>query len=133
MRHTPTFHEEALWKVLRNRRLEGLKFRRQVPLGRYIVDFLCLRHRLIVEADGPFHDVDRDAIRDAWLSAQGFRILRFPNSDIANRPNEVQAAILNAVSAPVTHEFHRPEDRWKLDDGAPLPPAYMNVEPPDRR
>ncbi len=70
MRHAPTFHEGLLWKLLRNRRLEHLKFRRQVPLGRYVADFLCPRHRLIVEADGPFHDPEKDAVRDAWLKAK---------------------------------------------------------------
>ena len=52
MRRDPVANERALWKLLRDRRLGGLKFRRQVPIGRYIADFLCLRHRLIVEADG---------------------------------------------------------------------------------
>jgi len=85
---------------LRNRRLEGLKFRRQVPLGRYVVDFACLEHRLIVEADGPFHDPDHDAERDQWLASQGFRVLRFPNDRINGRDWEVADDILAAVRAP---------------------------------
>ncbi|WP_349312333.1 DUF559 domain-containing protein [Brevundimonas subvibrioides] len=69
-----------MWALLRGRHLEGLKFQRQKVIGRYIVDFVCFRHRLIVEADGPQHDdPDADAARDAWLTAQGFRVLRFPN------------------------------------------------------
>lgn len=86
MRHDPVANERALWKLLRNRRLEGLKFRRQVPSGRYIADFLCLRYQLIVEADGPTHeDSLYDFERDARLRGQGFRVLRFqtPRSNSA--------------------------------------------------
>src|ERR1700712_4243279 len=79
-----TSTERVLWERLRQRRLGGLKFRRQTPIGPYVLDFLCLRHRLVVEADGPFHDPERDAIRDAWLEAKGFRVLRFSNSEIHN-------------------------------------------------
>jgi very-short-patch-repair endonuclease len=64
--------ERLLWRRLRGRGLADLKFRRQVAIGRYVVDFVCLRHRLIVEADGPFHDPVQDAARDAWLALQGF-------------------------------------------------------------
>jgi hypothetical protein len=53
MRREPALYERRLWAILRDRRLEGLKFRRQVVIGRYVADFVCLRHRLIVEADGP--------------------------------------------------------------------------------
>ena len=129
MRHAPTFHEELLWKLLRDRRLEALKFRRQVPLGRYVVDLVCLRHRLVVEADGPFHDPERDAARDAWLKDEGFRVLRFANSAISNRTTEVTEAILKATEAPTTNAFDRPADRCAIDDGAPLPSAYMQAAP----
>ena len=98
MRKVPALYERRLWKLLRDRRLEGLKFRRQVVIGRYIVDFVCPRHRLIVEADGPSHE-DRaatDAERDAWLADQGFLVLRFPNGQIENRPWEVIDAIVAA-------------------------------------
>ncbi len=108
MRHAPTFHEELLWKRLRNRRLDHLKFRRQVPLSRFVADFVCLRHRLVVEADGPFHDPEKDAVRDAWLKSDGFQVLRFPNSMVSNRPNEVVATILQAVAfRPQTSSTHR--------------------------
>jgi very-short-patch-repair endonuclease len=86
-----------LWKLLRDRRLGGLKFRRQVPLGRYVVDFLCLASRLVIEADGPHHDPEQDAKRDDWLRAQGFRVLRFANAEAQNRREEVLAAILKAA------------------------------------
>ena len=98
MRREPVLYERRLWAILRDRRLEGLKFRRQMVLGRYIADFVCLRHRLIVEADGPQHD-DRieDAERDAWLREQGFRVLRFPNQMIENYREKVLAAIVAAT------------------------------------
>jgi very-short-patch-repair endonuclease len=88
MRREPTATERLLWKLLRDRRLEHLKFRRQTPIGPYIADFVCFERRLIVEADGPFHDPERDAARDAWLRGQSFRVLRFSNHqnrDISGR------------------------------------------------
>lgn len=100
MRRQPVLYERRLWKLLRDRRLNGLKFRRQVVIGRYIADFACLRHRLIVEADGPTHDASlHDVERDVFLREQNFRVLRFANADIENRRHEVIAAIL-AASAP---------------------------------
>ncbi|CAN5340171.1 hypothetical protein BH10PSE2_BH10PSE2_18850 [soil metagenome] len=103
MRSAPVLFERRLWAILRNRRLEGLKFRRQQVIGRFIADFVCLRHRLIVEADGPQHD-DRieDVERDAWLRSEGFRVLRFPNSQIENRSHEVLASILSAANETMT-------------------------------
>ena len=98
MRREPVLYERRLWAILRDRRLAGLKFRRQVVIGRYIADFVCLRHRLVVEADGPHHD-DRieDAERDAWFEEQGFRVLRFPNQMIENHREKVLAAIVAAA------------------------------------
>lgn len=107
-RQRPTSVETALWKVLRDRRLANLKFRRQVPVGRYVADFLCFRHRLVVEADGPFHEPEEDLIRDAWLSAQGFKVLRFPNGCVVARPHEVIAAILDAVTPLAERRTERP-------------------------
>lgn len=97
MRHRPATMERKLWAILRDRRLEGLKFRRQVVIGSDVVDFVCLRHRLIVEADGPFHDAQRDSVRDEWLQSQGFRVLRFDNQQIELRDWEVVGAIVEAV------------------------------------
>jgi len=77
--------ERLIWSLLRDRRLAGLKFRRQAVLGPYVVDFVCLRHRLVIEADGPFHNEIEDKARDAWLAAQGFRVLRLPNADIRDK------------------------------------------------
>jgi very-short-patch-repair endonuclease len=98
LRANQTACERRLWSVLRAKRLEGLKFRRQVPIGPYTVDFLCLRHRLVIEADGPFHVAEQDAKRDAFLRSQGFRVLRFTNSQI-NAPDQVLGEILEVVEA----------------------------------
>ena len=98
MRHEPVLYERRLWKLLRDRRLGGLKFRRQFRIGGYIVDFICFRHRLIVEADGLQHeDRAQDAARDDWLRSQGFRVLRFPNQQIENHGEQVVGAIMTAA------------------------------------
>ncbi|WP_240621415.1 endonuclease domain-containing protein [Caulobacter zeae] len=97
LRRAPVATERLLWSLLRDRKLDGLKFRRQVPLGRYIADCVCFRHRLIIEADGPHHDErDRDLVRDAWLREQGFRVLRFSNRAVQDDREVVLAAILAA-------------------------------------
>jgi very-short-patch-repair endonuclease len=83
MRRDPTEAERKLWYALRDRRMQALKFRRQAPIGPYIVDFLCIAHRLVVEADGSQHaESKRDAIRDEWLAREGYAVLRFSNRDI---------------------------------------------------
>jgi very-short-patch-repair endonuclease len=67
--------------------------------GPYVIDFLCLRHRLIVEADGPFHVPDADEVHDAWFRSQGFRVLRLTNRE-CNDLDRVLGRILEAVEAP---------------------------------
>jgi BirA family biotin operon repressor/biotin-[acetyl-CoA-carboxylase] ligase len=100
LRGRSTDAEMRLWHHLRAHRLGGLKFKRQQPLGPYIVDFMCFELCLIVEADGAHHlgsDADRD--RDAWFRAQGYRVLRFWNDDILLRTQQVLEAILYASHA----------------------------------
>ena len=98
MRHASTEAESKLWLLLRNRRFVGYKFRRQLPVGRYIVDFICLSAKLIVEADGSQHvESTTDPTRDAYLCAQGFRLLRLRNDDILAHPDSVAEAIWNAL------------------------------------
>jgi len=99
LRQRMTDAEQLLWQHLRNRRLAGHKFRRQHPIGPYIVDFVHLQARLIIEADGGQHLASqRDPQRDAWLQAQGYRVLRFWNHDILQQPDTVLAAIWQALS-----------------------------------
>jgi len=98
MRREPTAMEAKLWRLLRDRRLEDLKFRRQMPIGPYVADFACLRHRLIVEIDSEyFHDPDRDARRDDWFKAQGLQVLRFDEGVVRSRPEQVMDRILEAA------------------------------------
>jgi very-short-patch-repair endonuclease len=98
MRHQPTDAERKLWQLLRNRRFAAFKFRRQEPIDHYIVDFVCYSARLVIEADGSQHAENaRDAIRDAYLRAQGFHLLRLWNNDILARPDAVSDAIWAAV------------------------------------
>ncbi|HWQ87867.1 endonuclease domain-containing protein [Brevundimonas sp.] len=106
----PTRAEDFFRSLVRDRAVEDLRFRRQVPIGFYVVDFACLSARLIVEADGGDHALRMfdDAKRDAWLTSQGFRVLRFSNSDILARPNDVLAAIRNAVGKPPSVRLRLP-------------------------
>ena len=84
LRHNPTDAEKRLWHHLRNRQLDGHRFRRQVPLSRYVVDFACLEARVVIEVDGGQHGwrAEADAARTAWLEANGFRVLRFWNNEV---------------------------------------------------
>ncbi len=90
LRKHQTPAEEALWQLLRNRRLLRLKFRRQVPLGPYIADFYCHRYRLVVELDGPVHEeheqIAHDEDRALYLSVLGVTILRVPNQRVFDEP-----------------------------------------------
>jgi len=86
-----------LWQRLRNRQL-GYKFRRQVPRGRYIADFLCFEEKLVIEADGSQHrDNPNDKVRDAWFEAQGYRVLRFWNWEILRDTEGVLEVIRQAL------------------------------------
>ncbi|HEY0223172.1 MAG TPA: endonuclease domain-containing protein [Pseudolabrys sp.] len=91
--------ESRLWYALRAHRLDGLSFRRQTPIGRYIVDFVCLDLRLIIELDGGQHtESKKDEVRDRWLKSKGYRVLRFWNSDVLKNRNAVLETILDAAS-----------------------------------
>ena len=87
-RSDPTLPEAIFWKFLRDRRVEGLKFRRQMPLGPYIADFACPSIRLIVELDGGVHVLraESDAARDAWLTTNGWTVMRFGNEAVLKNP-----------------------------------------------
>jgi very-short-patch-repair endonuclease len=99
MRANPTDAERKLWYMLRDKRLNGLRWRRQQVIDeRYIADFICFEHRLIVEADGSQHaESEADVERDAWLKAQGFTVLRFWNSDILTNMEGVAETIIAAT------------------------------------
>jgi very-short-patch-repair endonuclease len=93
-----TPEERILWKHLRRKHL-SVKFRRQEPVDKYILDFVCFEHKLIVEADGSQHlNNPNDKIRDEFFRSQGFRVLRFWNSEIKNNLEGVLAVIQNAIN-----------------------------------
>ncbi len=95
LRSQPTDAENMLGQQLRAHRLGDAKFKRQQPIGRYIVDFVCLERRLIIEADGGQHnDCATDVERDEWLRGQGFVLLRFWNNKIMQNLDGVLSRIL---------------------------------------
>jgi very-short-patch-repair endonuclease len=95
--------ERELWALLR-RNNAGLRFRRQHPIGPYVLDFYCASLRLCVEVDGPAHEdveqMERDAIRDAWLLRQRIQVLRFPTAAIKREPGAVVTRIKQAAATP---------------------------------
>jgi len=98
MRRAATDAERKLWLLLRDRRLGGAKFRRQAPVGPYIADFVCLRLKLIVEADGGQHvESIADASRDRWLAREGYVVLRYSNLDILKNSEGVLADLYNRI------------------------------------
>src|ERR1051326_2284736 len=86
LRHRMTHAETLLWRYIKAHRIEGLGFRRQVPLGNYVADFVCHSAALIVELDGESHDFESrqkiDQKRDAWFETQGYTVLRFTNHQV---------------------------------------------------
>jgi very-short-patch-repair endonuclease len=91
LRKRQTSAEVAMWRLLRDRRLDGVKFRRQHPIGPFVVDFCCPASRLVIELDGMIHDelVEQDEERTRQLEASGYRVVRFRNEEVTYRRNEV--------------------------------------------
>ena len=83
--------------------MSGFRFRRQVPIGRYVVDFVCIRARLIVELDGGQHTPEGDARRTAFLESQGFRVIRFWNNDVLENLDGVWTVIETALESTPPH------------------------------
>jgi very-short-patch-repair endonuclease len=85
LRKQATNTEWSLWFHLQAKQLEGLKFRRQQPIGKYIVDFVCFEKKVIIEVDGGQHSENGyDRVRDEWLIKEGFKVLRFWNNEVLN-------------------------------------------------
>jgi very-short-patch-repair endonuclease len=110
LRKAQTDAEARLWWHLRDRRLGGFKFRRQYPLGTYIVDFLCVERRLIVELDGGQHadQVGYDGDRTRRLNGQGYRVVRFWNDDALLRIESVLESILSHLASMSTTPHPNP-------------------------
>jgi very-short-patch-repair endonuclease len=103
LRQAMTRAETLLWRYLKAHHIEGLGFRRQVPMQNYIVDFVCYSAKLIVELDGESHDFEssiaRDAKRDAWFNSQGFTVARFTNEEVLSNLSGVVEVISNIASS----------------------------------
>jgi very-short-patch-repair endonuclease len=118
LRQNLTDAERVLWRHLRAHRFQGQKFRRQQPLGAYILDFIHFGAKLVIEADGGQHaESRRDAVRDAWLASEGFRVLRFWNDQILRETEAVLEVILQALGEPAP------------SPPTPLPPGERGEEP----
>jgi very-short-patch-repair endonuclease len=111
LRGVQTDAERTLWFRLRNRRLNGLKFRRQVPIDRYVVDFLCADARLVIELDGGQHATADETNRAAVLESMGYLILRFWNDDVLRNTDGVVTEILNVLN-------RNPSDRPEIGAAA---------------
>ena len=99
LRRRMTDAERRIWYFLRGRHLADFKFRRQHPIGPYVVDFVCLEQKLVIELDGGQHASDpNDLRRDAFLQRQGYRVLRFWNNEALNHTAAVCESILRAAS-----------------------------------
>jgi very-short-patch-repair endonuclease len=124
LRRDSTDAERIIWSAVRAHRMGGASFRRQTPIGPYIADFVCHEARLVIELDGGQHysvaGEARDARRDAFLAAKGFRVLRFSNYDVvANR-----AGVLETIAAAIRGEGPLPVPPPQAGEGtsAPCPP-----------
>jgi very-short-patch-repair endonuclease len=100
LRANMTEAECKLWHQVRDRRLSNTKFRKQVTIHPFVVDFLCIQRRLVVEVDGSQHTPESDAARTAFLESRGYRVIRFWNNDVLNNLPAVLEAIRIALTEP---------------------------------
>ena len=102
MRKNPTQAEKLLWQKLRAKQVAGLRFRRQHPIGSFIVDFYCAESRLVIEVDGLIHDRpgydEHDIQRQEFLEGLGLRVIRFTNAEVLNSTDSVLSKIIESVS-----------------------------------
>jgi very-short-patch-repair endonuclease len=103
LRSDATLEERIMWAELRKRRTDGLKFRRQHPIGMYVVDFVCLERRIIVEIDGVHHGEPLEAARDhdrtRWLISEGYTVFRAWNWDVRDNLDGVMMSLHEALAA----------------------------------
>ena len=101
LRKNKTREEDILWQLLRNRQFMGLKFKRQFPIGNYIVDFVCEEKKLVIEIDGGQHNipdnVKADEVRTNYINSKGYRVVRFWNNDINQNIEGVYETLLSLV------------------------------------
>jgi very-short-patch-repair endonuclease len=117
LRKNQTEAEKLLWSRLRNRQMEGFKFRRQWPIGSYIVDFVCLSCKLIIELDGGQHaeTIGYDAVRTDFLKSRGYRVIRFWNNEMLVNREAVLERIYEALSKGEEAPSPRPSPRGERE------------------
>ena len=120
LRANATPHERILWRALKELPIEGSHFRRQAPIGPYVVDFLCPAKRLIIELDGGHHNEDgmaaRDLERQRWLENEGYRVIRFWNNEVLQQTEAVLESIFEALIQACPHPGPLPQ----AGEGEPL-------------
>ena len=101
LRSDMTDAERLLWRALRGKQLNGYRFRRQHPIGKYIADFACVEQKIVIELDGGQHQeqLEYDEQRTAFLRAHGWQVLRFWNNDVLNNLTGVLSTIANSLTA----------------------------------
>ena len=107
LRKNLTDAERKLWSHLSGKQCEGVKFRRQQPIGRFIVDFVSFEKKVIIEVDGGQHSEEIDKERDQWLSDQGFKVLRFWNNEVLQNAEGVFEVITDACFSPSPSPSHQ--------------------------
>ncbi|HEV7877846.1 endonuclease domain-containing protein [Bradyrhizobium sp.] len=126
LRSNTTPHEHTLWRALKEIPISGTHFRRQAPIGRYVVDFFCPAAHLIIELDGGHHNDDeaakRDLERQIWLEREGYRVIRFWNSEIAGDLNAVLERIYVELYGSREAEIARFKHQRRLKRTAVTPP-----------
>ena len=109
LRSNSTDAEKILWHSIRSKQIDGCKFRRQQPIGDYIVDFVCFEKKLVIELDGGQHAIERekDRLRDSRLAKEGFVVLRFWNNDVMQNLEGVLETIRKQLISPLTLTLSR--------------------------
>jgi very-short-patch-repair endonuclease len=134
LRANTTPHERALWRALKELPVTGTHFRRQAPIGPYIVDFFCPAKHLIIELDGGHHNEDeaakRDQQRQLWLEKEGYRVIRFWNSEINGDLNAVLERIYMELHGSREAEIEPLKHQRYLRKLHPSPPLRGDPPPP---
>ena len=130
MRAAPTDAEAIIWRQLRAHRFDEHKFKRQQPIGKYIVDFVCFEAKLIVEVDGGQHNGSvSDRSRDDWLGSQGFRVLRFWNNEVLQNLEGVLARILEVLAPSPSFPLPRGEREALAFEAVPEIESFSSLPP----
>ena len=110
--------ESKVWELLRDRRLSGLKFRRQHPIGPYFADFACISRKLVIEVDGDHHafQIEADARRTSAMELDGWRVVRFLARDVVQNPEGIWTEILLRVSNKPPHPTSPPKEERSVKE-----------------